>query len=65
MSYKESEVKINNQLTKLYDAVEIVFFFDKDIKVDDIENVITTLTLDVVYLKKNINLENKILKENN
>ena len=65
MSYKESEVKIINHLTKILDGVEILFFLDKDININDINEVCTSLTLDIVYLKKNINLENKIIKEDN
>ena len=63
MSYKESEVKILNHLTKIYDGVEIIFILDKDIDINNIQEVITSITLDVVYLKKNINLDNKIVKE--
>ena len=65
MSYKESEVKIINHLTKIFDGVEIVFIPDKDVNINDIKEVITSITLDIVYLKKNIILENKIVKENN
>ena len=65
MSYKESEVKIVNHLTKIYDGVEIIFILDKDIDINNIQEVITSITLDVVYLKKNINLDNKIIKEGN
>ena len=65
MSYKESEVKIVNHLTKIYDGVEIIFIPDKDIDINNIQEVITSITLDVVYLKKNINLDNKIIKEGN
>ena len=65
MSYKESEVKICNHLTKIFDGVEIVFIPDKDININDIKEVITSITLDIVYLKKNIILENKIVKESN
>ena len=65
MSYKESEVKILNHLTKIYDGVEIIFIPDKDIDINNIQEVITSITLDVVYLKKNINLDNKIVKESN
>ena len=65
MSYKESEVKIVNHLTKIYDGVEIIFIPDKDIDINNIQEVITSITLDVVYLKKNINLDNKIVKEGN
>ena len=65
MSYKESEVKIVNHLTKIYDGVEIIFILDKDIDINNIQEVITSITLDVVYLKKNINLDNKIVKEGN
>ena len=63
MSYKESEVKIMNHLTKIYDGVEIIFIPDKDIDINNIQEVITSITLDVVYLKKNIKLDNKIVKE--
>ena len=52
MSYKESEVKIMNHLTKIYDGVEIIFIPDKDIDINNIQEVITSITLDVVYLKK-------------
>ena len=62
MSYSESEVKIENRLTKIYDGIEIIFNNIKNI--NDIEEVISSITLDVVYLKKNINLENNIIKEN-
>ena len=65
MSSKESEVKISNHLTKIFDGVEIVFIPDKDVNINDIKEVITSITLDIVYLKKNIILENKIVKENN
>ena len=65
MSYKESEVKIVNHLTKIYDGVEIIFIPDKDIDINNIQEVITSITLDVVYLQKNINLDNKIIKEGN
>ena len=65
MSYSESEVKIENRLTKIYDGVEILFFLNKDININDINEVITSIILDVVYKKKKINLENKITKENN
>ena len=65
MSYKESEVKINNPLTKIFDGVEIIFIPDTNIKISDIKEVITSITLDVVYLKKNINLQNKIIVDNN
>ena len=65
MSYKESEVKIMNHLTKIYDGVEIIFIPDKDIDINNIQEVITSITLDVVYLKKNIKLDNKIVKEGN
>ena len=65
MSYKESEVKIINHLTKIFDGVEIIFIPDKDVNINDIKEVITSITLDIVYLKKNIILENKIVKENN
>ena len=65
MSYKESEVKIVNHLTKIYDGVEIIFILDKDFDINNIQEVITSITLDVVYLKKNINLDNKIVKEGN
>ena len=65
MSYKESEVKIINHLTKIFDGVEIVFILDKEININNIEEVITSITLDIVYLKKNINIENKIQKEDN
>ena len=63
MSYKESEVKIVNHLSKLLDGTEIIFYQDKNI--NDIQEVDTILTLDVVYLKKNIKLENKFIKEDN
>ena len=63
MSYDESEVKIENKLTKIYDGVEIIFIFNKDININDIQEVQSSITLDVVYLKKNITLENKIIKE--
>ena len=62
MSYSESEVKIENRLTKIYEGVEIIFNNIKNI--NDIHEVISSITLDIVYLKKNINLENKIIKEN-
>ena len=65
MSYKESEVKIVNHLSKIYDGTEIIFNLDKDININDIKEVLTSLTLDVVYLKKNIILDNKIIKEDN
>ena len=65
MSYKDSEVKIFNPLSKILDGVEIIFTPEKDINIKDIEEVITSLTLDVVYLKKNINIENKMAKEDN
>ena len=65
MSYSESEVKIENRLTKIYDGVEILFFLNKDININDINEVTTSIILDVVYKKKKINLENKITKENN
>ena len=65
MSYKESEVKIINHLTKILDGVEILFILDKNINTNDINEVCTSITLDIVYLKKNINLENKIIKEDN
>ena len=65
MSYKESEVKINNRLTKIFDGVEIIFIPDKNVNISDIKEVKTSITLDVVYLKKNINLQNKIIEDNN
>ena len=65
MSYKESEVKIVNHLSKIYDGTEIIFNLNKDININDIKEVLTSLTLDVVYLKKNIILDNKIIKEDN
>ena len=65
MSYKEEEVKIVNHLSKIFDGIEIVFYPDKDKNISDIKEVITSLTLDVVYLKKNINIENKFIKEDN
>ena len=63
MSYKESEVKILNHLTKIFDGEEIIFFCTKEININDVQEVLTSITLDVVYLKKNINLENKMIKE--
>ena len=65
MSYKEEEVKIVNHLSKIFDGTEIIFYPDKDKNINDIQEVITSLTLDVVYLKKNISIENKIIKEDN
>ena len=65
MSYKEEEVKIVNHLSKIFDGTEIIFYLNKDKNISDIQEVITSLTLDVVYLKKNINIENKIIKEDN
>jgi hypothetical protein len=64
MSYSESEVKIENPLTKLCDGVEILFTIDKKIDINNIYEVSTSITLDIVYLKKNINIENEITKEN-
>ena len=64
MSYSESEVKIENPLTKLCDGVEILFTIDKKIDINNIYEVSTSITLDIVYLKKNINIENEIKKEN-
>ena len=64
MSYSESEVKIENPLTKLCDGVEILFTIDKKIDMNNIYEVSTSITLDIVYLKKNINIENEITKEN-
>ena len=63
MSYDESEVKIENRLTKIFDGIEIIFTFNKNININDIQEVISSITLDIVYLKKIINLENKIEKE--
>ena len=63
MSYDESEVKIENRLTKIFDGIEIIFAFNKNININDIQEVISSITLDIVYLKKIINLENKIEKE--
>ena len=63
MSYDESDVKIENKLTKIFDGVEILFIFNKDININDIQEVQSSITLDVVYLKKNITLDNKIIKE--
>ena len=63
MSYDESEVKIENHLTKIFDGIEIIFTFNKNININDIQEVISSITLDIVYLKKIINLENKIEKE--
>ena len=63
MSYDESEVKIENRLTKIFDGIEIIFAFNKNININDIQEVISSITLDIVYLKKMINLENKIEKE--
>ena len=63
MSYDESEVKIENRLTKIFDGIEILFTFNKNININDIQEVISSITLDIVYLKKIINLENKIGKE--
>ena len=65
MSYKESEVKIVNHLSKLLDGIEIIFYQDKNMNINDIQEIDTILTLDVVYLKKNIKLENKFIKEDN
>ena len=64
MSYDESEVKIENHLTKIYDGVEILFTFNKNININDIQEVVTAIILDVVYKKKKIELENTIIKEN-
>ena len=64
MSYSESEVKIESPLTKLCDGVEILFTIDKKIDINNIYEVSTSITLDIVYLKKNINIENEITKEN-
>ena len=64
MSYSESEVKIEKPLTKLCDGVEILFTIDKKIDINNIYEVSTSITLDIVYLKKNINIENEITKEN-
>ena len=63
MSYDESEVKIENHLTKIYDGVEILFTFNKNININDIQEVVTAIILDVVYKKKKIELENTIIKE--
>ena len=63
MSYSESEVKIVNRLTKIFDGIEIDFFLPKD--VNDIIYVSTSLVIDIVYLKKEIKLENKIQKNGN
>ena len=63
MSYDESEVKIENRLTKIFDGIEIIFTFNKNININDIQEVISSITLDIVYLKKIINLENIIEKE--
>ena len=64
MSYDESEVKIENHLTKIYGGVEILFTFNKNININDIQEVVTAIILDVVYKKKKIELENTIIKEN-
>ena len=65
MSYNESEVKIENHLTKILDGVEIIFTINNNIKIDDIKEVISSIILDVVYKKKKINIENNIIKEDN
>ena len=65
MSYEETEVKIINRLTKVFDGVEIIFYIDENIDINNIKEVESSITLDIVYLKKNIKLENKITKENN
>ena len=65
MSYNESEVKIENHLTKILDGVEILFTLNNNIKIDDIKEVISSIILDVVYKKKKINIENNIIKEDN
>ena len=62
MSYSESEVNIENHLSKIYDGIEMIFNNIKNI--NEVNEVLSSITLDVVYLKKNINLENKIIKEN-
>ena len=64
MSYSESEVKIENHLTKIYDGVEIIFIFNGNININDIQEVSSSITLDVVYKKKKIELQNTITKEN-
>ena len=60
MSYSETEVKIENHLTKIYDGVEIIFTINN---INDIQEVSTSIILDIVYAKKKIDLENKITKE--
>ena len=65
MSYEETEVKIINRLTKVFDGVEIIFYIDENIDINNIKEVESSITLDIVYLKKNIKLENKITKEKN
>ena len=65
MSYKESEVKIVNHLSKILDGTEIIFYQTKDMNINDIQEIEITLTLDVVYLKKNIKIDNKFIKEDN
>ena len=64
MSYDESEVKIENRLTKIFDGIEIIFTFNKNININDIQEVSSSITLDVVYKKKKIELQNTITKEN-
>ena len=65
MSYKESEVKIVNHLSKILDGTEIIFYQTKGININDIQEIEITLTLDVVYLKQNIKIDNKFIKEDN
>ena len=65
MSYEETEVKIINRLTKVFDGVEIIFYIDENIDINNIKEVESSITLDIVYLKKNIKLGNKITKEKN
>ena len=60
MSYSETEVKIENHLTKIYDGVEIIFAINN---INDIKEVSTSIILDIVYAKKKIDLENKMIKE--
>ena len=64
MSYSESEVNIENRLSKIYDGVEIIFIFNGSININDIQEVSSSITLDVVYKKKKIELQNTITKEN-
>ena len=65
MSYEETEVKITNRLTKVFEGIEIIFYIDETTDINNIKEVESSITLDIVYLKKNIKLENKITKENN